>query len=161
MDENTFTNELVTLGMTYGKRLDKALEAADKTRKELACALACTPQSIGMVITGAGKSERFLSVQNHAEAARFLRVDSYWLATGKGTMKASANELQKALSLLSADAVEIATYFDMLKNADDRTRAYVASMAEILKVLAECEAKSADQPTDAPAPAENPEKRSV
>lgn len=161
MDANIFTSDPVPLGMTYGNRLDKALEAAGKTRKELASAIGCSPQILGMVITGAGKAERFLSVQNHAEAARFLRIDSYWLATGKGTMKAGAGEIQKALSLLSDDAVEIATYFDMLKETGDRTRAYVAAMADILKVLAEREAKNAAPPTSEQDAAENPEKRSV
>lgn len=159
MDENIFTNDPVPLGMTYGKRLDKALDSADKTRKELAAVLGCTPQAIGMVITGGKKAERFLSVENHAEAARFLRVDNYWLATGKGTMKASANEQQKALSLLSDDAVEIATYFDKLRDSGDRTEAYVAAMACIIKVIAAREAKDAAQATQELKPSENPEKR--
>ena len=59
-------------------------------------------------------------------------------------MKPSANAGQNASANLSDDALEIATYFDKLVDPGDRTRAYVASMSEILKVLAEREAKRAD-----------------
>ena len=110
--------------------------AMKKTRKELAVALGCTPQSIGMVLTGAGKSERFLSVQKHAAAARFLRVDSYWLATGNGAMVVGAGDLKKAPALLSDDAAEIAAFFDKL-NQLDRTRAYVTTMHEFFKIADE------------------------
>lgn len=138
-----FTSNAVVFAMTYGKRLDKALGAAGKSRKELAAQLGCSPQAVGMVITGAGKQERFLSVENHAEAARFLRVDSYWLATGKGEMRPS----EARPSGLSSDAAEIAAYFDMLTEKGERTRAYVAAMAAILKVLGERDAASGAQST--------------
>jgi transcriptional regulator with XRE-family HTH domain len=132
--------------MTYGKRLEKAMEAAGKTRKELAATLGCSPQAVGMVITGAGKQERFLSVENHAEAARFLRVDSYWLATGKGEMRPSEAKPTDQ----SSDAAEIAAYFDMLTDKGDRTRAYVAAMGAILKVLADRDAAAGAQATALP-----------
>lgn len=161
MQGTLFTSEPVGSGMTYGKRLEKALNTAGKQRKELAGRLGCTPQAIGMVITGGGKTERSLSVENHAKAARFLRVDSYWLATGEGSMEIGVTDQQRMLASLSDDAVEIATYFDMLKNPGDRTRAYVAAMADILKVLTEREAANAAQASEKLKRSENPEKRRV
>lgn len=125
--------------MTYGKRLESALTASGKSRKELAAALGVSPQAVGMVITGAGGVDRYLSAEGSARAARFLRVDGYWLATGEGGMEPCANERGKAAAQLSDDAQEIAIYFDKLKDAGDRTKAYVAAMNEILKIIAERE----------------------
>lgn len=145
--------------MTYGERLQKALEKSGKDRKELAHALGCTVQAVGMVITGGGKAERMLSTPYNARAARFLRVDSHWLATNEGTMEIKLDTQGKELAGLSPDAVEIAVYYDMLADKADRTRAYVAVMAEILKVLAEREKKNAAQATSAPAESANPKKQ--
>jgi len=72
--------------MTYGKRLEAALTHAGKSRKALADLLDCTPQAIGIVINWTGEKDRKLGTEAHAEAAKFLKVDSYWLATGKGEM---------------------------------------------------------------------------
>jgi len=72
--------------MTYGKRLDQALDYAKKSRKELAHHLGCAPQTIGIVITGAGKAERKLSTDNHSKAVEFLRINGEWLLTGAGEM---------------------------------------------------------------------------
>ncbi len=72
--------------MTYGKRLDQALDYAKKSRKELAHHLGCTPQTIGIVITGAGKTGRKLSTDNHSKAVEFLRINGDWLLTGEGEM---------------------------------------------------------------------------
>ena len=161
MNAKEFTTEAVTLPMTYGERLRQALTKAGKDRKELAHALGCKVQTIGMVVTGGGKAERMLSAPNNAKAARFLRVDSHWLATDEGTMEIKLDTQGKELAGLSADAVEIAVYFDMLVDKTDRTRAYVTVMAEILKVLAEREKKNAAQATSSPAEAVNPKKQRV
>jgi len=75
--------------MTYGKRLNEALTHAGKTRKQLAAHLGCTPQIIGMVISGAGRIERKLSTDNHARAASFLGVRADWLLSGDGEMLAT------------------------------------------------------------------------
>ncbi len=72
--------------MTYGKRLNEALIHAKKTRRQLAAHLGCSPQIIGMVITGAGRIERKLSTDNHAGAASFLGISADWLLTGNGEM---------------------------------------------------------------------------
>ena len=161
MNAKEFTKEFVPLPMTYGERLQKALEKSGKDRKELAHALGCKVQTIGMVVTGGGKAERMLSAPNNAKAARFLRVDSHWLATNEGTMETKLDMQGKELAGLSADAVELAVYFDKLTDNGDRTVAYVAAMAEILKVLADREKKNAAQATSAPAESANLKKQRV
>jgi antitoxin HigA-1 len=153
-----FTEEPVGLPMTYGERLQKALDKAGRDRKELAHAAGCTVQAIGIVITGGGKAERMLSAPNHVRAARFLRVDSYWLATGEGAMEVKLDAQGKELASLSADAMEIAVYFDKLTDKTDRTIAYVQAMAAILKALAEREVKNAAPATEAPAAVASPGK---
>ena len=66
---------------TYGSRLDKSLKMRDKSRKELADCLGISVQAIGQVINGPTVA---LTAENHEKAARFLRVNGYWLATGEG-----------------------------------------------------------------------------
>lgn len=70
---------------TYGQRLLEALKAAGKSRRQLATALGITEQAVGNIING--KETTFFMANNSAEAAAFLDVDHYWLATGKGQME--------------------------------------------------------------------------
>ncbi|CUI55665.1 helix-turn-helix domain-containing protein [Achromobacter xylosoxidans] len=66
---------------TYGSRLEQALQLAGRERIELANAIDVSVQAIGQVIAGKTKA---LTAENSAKAARFLKVDAYWLATGEG-----------------------------------------------------------------------------
>lgn len=75
--------------MTYGARLQQAMDAKGVDRKTLASAIGVTPHAIGMVITGGGREERWLSRENNQKAAKFLKVDSHWLFTGDGEMAIS------------------------------------------------------------------------
>lgn len=70
--------------MSYGERLKEALELAGKDRPALATALGISVQAIGQVIKGHTQA---FTAENNAKAARFLKVDSYWLATGEGVAK--------------------------------------------------------------------------
>lgn len=83
------------------------MATAKKSRKELASTLGCPVQASGMVITGGGKRERGLSAENNVKAARYLGVDSDWLATGEGEMTPSAP--LRNTEKLSEDALEIAS----------------------------------------------------
>lgn len=67
---------------TYGNRLHEALLLANRDRQDLADVLAVSVQAIGQVISG---KTRALTAANSERAARFLRVDPYWLATGEGS----------------------------------------------------------------------------
>lgn len=67
--------------MTYGTRLDQAIKLAKASRKALGEAMGISEQAVGMVIRGVSGA---FNVENSAKAARFLRVDHHWLATGEG-----------------------------------------------------------------------------
>ncbi|AOG21647.1 LexA family protein [Acidovorax sp. RAC01] len=71
--------------MSYGQRLKEALDHSGRGRKELAEAIGRSVQAVGDVLNG--KSKAF-TAENNAKAAEFLKVDSFWLATGNGEMKA-------------------------------------------------------------------------
>jgi transcriptional regulator with XRE-family HTH domain len=87
---------------TYGKRLAHALEVARKDRAALAEHLKISVQAIGAVLNG--KSSAF-TAENSAKAARWLRVDHYWLATGEGEPRPPG---------LSEEAVSFAQRYDRL-----------------------------------------------
>ena len=70
--------------MSYGTRLEEALTLAGKSRQDLCTAIGISEQAIGQVIQGKTKA---FTAENNARAARYLRVDSYWLATGEGHAK--------------------------------------------------------------------------
>jgi transcriptional regulator with XRE-family HTH domain len=67
--------------MNYGKRLEKSIELAKSSRKAVAKAAGVSVQAIGQVIRGETSA---LTAENHVRAARFLEIDSFWLATGEG-----------------------------------------------------------------------------
>ena len=67
--------------MTYGDRLNDALQQSGEGRRELASAIGISVQAVGDVINGKTKA---LTAENNANAARFLSVNPSWLATGKG-----------------------------------------------------------------------------
>lgn len=75
---------------TYGQRLLTALRWAGKKRRELANALGITEQAVGNIVNG--NERTFFMANNSAEAAAFLGVDHYWLATGKGEMIPRASD---------------------------------------------------------------------
>lgn len=91
--------------MEYGKRLATAFEMSGfrprEVRALLADAISATPQAISQVLKGETKA---LTAENNARAARFLKVDAYWLATGEGEPKPA----------LSPAAVAIAESYDTL-----------------------------------------------
>jgi transcriptional regulator with XRE-family HTH domain len=72
--------------MTCGERLKLAMEERGVDRKTLAASMGVTVHTLGMVITGGGGDERWLSRENNASAAKHLRVNAHWLATGEGDM---------------------------------------------------------------------------
>lgn len=67
--------------MTYGSRLAEAIKLAKSSRKALGLELGISEQAVGMVIRGETSAQ---TSENCARAARFLRVNYFWLATGEG-----------------------------------------------------------------------------
>lgn len=84
--------------MTYGERLQKAMDERGVDRKTLSKAIDVTPHAIGMAITGGGREERWLSRENNGKAAKYLKVDSHWLFTGEGQMLVPTGAVHGALT---------------------------------------------------------------
>ena len=126
------------LTVMYGSRLEQALQLARKSRGELARHLGVSSQAIGQVISGATKS---LTAENSTRAARILRVDHHWLATGEGEPRAAP--------VFSPLALDIARMFDQAP-ASERDRLYALISYTLSLATAPRPAKA---PADAPATA--------
>lgn len=63
--------------MTCGERLKAAMSARGVDRKTLADAIGTTRHAIGMVVTGGGREERWLSRENNQKAAKFFTSANY------------------------------------------------------------------------------------
>jgi transcriptional regulator with XRE-family HTH domain len=78
-------------------------------RTKLAAALEISKQAVGQVLTGKTNA---LTCDKSARAARFLKVDHFWLATGEGEPRPPG---------LSEEAKSFALRYDRL-NSNERTR---------------------------------------
>ena len=67
--------------MSYGKRLQEAIELANASRVVVAHAAGVSVQAIGQVIR---EETTALTAENSARVAAALKVDHFWLATGEG-----------------------------------------------------------------------------
>lgn len=106
--KNAFTGRFTLLQMewdTYGQRLAHAIELARVDRAKLATAIGVSVQAVGQVIKGVTKA---LTADNSARAARFLRVDHFWLATGEGEPRPPG---------LTEEATSFARRYDKLSEA--------------------------------------------
>lgn len=106
--DGRYTLPSMTTG-SYGERLKEAMDLARVDRARLAAALGISVQAVGQVILGKTNS---LTADKSAKAARFLKVDHYWLATGEGEPRQSG---------LSDEAMAFAARYDKL-NLGERTR---------------------------------------
>lgn len=70
--------------MEYKDRLALAMKDAGKNESELAGSLKVSYQAIKKVLAGTTNA---LTAANNSNAAKFLGVDSHWLATGNGQQK--------------------------------------------------------------------------
>ena len=79
------TLESTTLStmVDYASRLDAALKNANSSASQLSAALGVSYQAIKKVLDGKSTA---LNAENHMRAARFLGVNSFWLATGEEQM---------------------------------------------------------------------------
>lgn len=104
-----FSQGITLPAMSYGQRLAQAMELARVDRARLARELEVSVQAIGQVLLGKSKS---LTADKSAKAARLLRVDHFWLATGEGEPRPPG---------LSEEALAFAVRYDRL-NVTERTR---------------------------------------
>jgi transcriptional regulator with XRE-family HTH domain len=109
--------------MDYGERLTHAMQLAGLPPRggpaQVARAIGTSPQAIAQVLKGETKA---LTAENTAKAAKFLKVDWFWLATGQGQARPYSDE----------KAAAVATRFASLHpNAQD----------DLLRILSELELK--------------------
>lgn len=89
----------------YVERLELALKHAHLTPKDLQDHLGVSYQAMKKLMNGLSKS---LSAENHVRAARYLGVNSYWLATGEEEMLAPHiydSKQRESVRILSRDKV--------------------------------------------------------
>lgn len=151
--QSKYTEKMVT---EYGKRLSAARKGAGLTQAALAKKVGMTQGTISE-LEKIGHGSAFTH-----QLATICKVNPHWLATGDGDkrIKVATNHHQERAGL-SEDALELGVYFDHLTDPGDRTRAYVAAMAVILKIEAERAELISAQATKVPAPSENPKKQHV
>jgi hypothetical protein len=108
----------------YKDRLGQAMRAAGVTPAALAAELKVSYQAVKQVIDG--KNTSFTAVNND-KAARFLGVNSRWLATGEGDRAARDD------SQLSPLALDLAAMLDSIPEGEKRQQLY-AICAQVLQV---------------------------
>lgn len=92
MSAKQYTND-------YSGRLESALDDAGKSIHDLADELKVTYQAIKKVLDGKSK---MLTADRNVQAARYLNVDSEWLATGKGNRTPTRSTWPLSSDLLAA-----------------------------------------------------------
>lgn len=97
--------------VTFSERLLEALEAARKSRADLARHLGVSQAALTQLVRGRTGA---MNAENTARAAAFLRVECLWLATGDGPMRAAE---------FSPMAQDLARQFDRVP-FDERDRLY-------------------------------------
>lgn len=129
--------------VNYSERLKAAMTLRSVNTSQLATAMKISYQAVKKVIDG--KTSAFGSL-NNLTAARYLSVDSDWLADGTsievkeglcGLPCAASDAPQSPEPIqakqLSALALELAYTFDELTDRSVRNRAYSAATNEIFK----------------------------
>lgn len=69
----------------YASRLDAAIKHAQSSVRQLSDALGVSYQAVKKILDGKSTA---LNAENHERAARYLGVNSFWLATGEEGMLA-------------------------------------------------------------------------
>jgi transcriptional regulator with XRE-family HTH domain len=133
--------------MTYGERLQDALNRAGRTRRQLATAMGVSPQAVGMVLTSSDGLERKLSAINNEKAAAYLGVSRLWLLTGE-------EQPEKEVQRISGNGLD--ALMDLLPKHDHLLRAQVFAAASQLIINAAVEARK----TPGPNPVAQVEKQS-
>ncbi len=144
--EEKFTACAVLCGVTYGERLQLAMDRRHEltgqavSRRDVATVAGCSVQNIGMIITNAKGRDQKLGADAHTSVASFLRVNPEWLASGTGQM-----DMPKPSNLpkeLTPAAIEIAVLFDMIQQSDkiSRAKAFNLATSAIMQVLQSAQA---------------------
>lgn len=122
---------------SFGERLQTALEAANKSRADLAAVLrgptgkpGVSVSAVGQVINGVSRA---MSAENSALAARFLGVNHHWLATGVGPMNdrpltPGPTQAEPPPAWGSTDAQVLRQFQTILKRMDPAMRQGLADL---------------------------------
>jgi len=103
-----------TRKMSFQERLAEAMRDANTTPKALGAAVGVSVQAVSQTLSG---STRAFSAENCVKAARFLGVDSYWLATGDGDKRPALSP--NTAMALSQEEKDVIVALRVLQ-ADDR-----------------------------------------
>ncbi len=127
---------------TLNERLAEAMSATGKTdRAKLARALGISVQAIGAVINGKSKS---LSAENCSRAARYLGVNTDWLAAGFGKMLLNSNEEPVQMSDWPFEAIDLDAWEKIPDRVKGKIELYAEmQIAEAMRVLEESQRKIA------------------
>ncbi|AEJ02196.1 helix-turn-helix domain protein [Nitrosomonas sp. Is79A3] len=110
---------------TLAERLKIALKGPPEvTQKALADACGIQPPSVSEWLSGRTKN---MEGANLLAAAKFLRVNPDWLATGKGEMRPS-----DPTKLVTQDDLDLAEIAAIYKNLDPANKARVKSIIKII-----------------------------
>lgn len=97
--------------MSYGKRLEVAIETRRKDIKSLSDSLGVSVQAIYSVIRG---QTRALTAENNSLAARYLTISPDWLATGIGEMESKSDLTDKFMLLDKDNQEKVRVFVDTL-----------------------------------------------
>lgn len=131
----------------YCERFVKAMADSKKDTHAVAKAVGITYQAVKKVEIG---TTRMLAADNNVKAARFMGVDSEWLATGEARPAQGATQHSPA-------ALRVAAIYDQVSRKDRRHIDYAADAALSPDDLSE--ATTADGVQHTPAPTPTPESR--
>lgn len=81
----------------YGERLNDAMKLRTVSTSMLAKEIGITYQAVKKILDGKSAA---LSAENNAKAAKYLQINSYWLATGEDAMAIPEASTAAALSVL-------------------------------------------------------------
>lgn len=113
---------MAAMGVPVGKSRDDRKEQ-NRRAKELAAVLGVDPNAVTKVLRGGTKQ---MSAENSSKAARHLKVDPDWLATGEGSMHSSkAWPFGAAITpaqFFALDIESVQPAIDVLVAAVDRQR---------------------------------------
>lgn len=115
---------------TYKERLAAAMERASADVHSVAKALDISYTAVKKVVDGKSNA---LTAENNAKAARFLKVDSDWLATGEGEPNfgvAKVVEVKMPFRDLVGFEVQAITFFRQL--TPDQQHAMLLTMNELI-----------------------------
>lgn len=141
----------------YGERLQWAIDNQSRPVgvTELAAAAGVSYQAIRAVLKGGAGGTKALSAETHVRAARFLGVDSFWLATGEGSPELQTDKKWSELSPLARAS---ALTMDHLRNDEPRQEVIYSQLLRLVADPAVSPPSSPGVPAKS-APAASPKRK--